>query len=137
MPRASSRPRRSGCPVCTCLDIFGDRWSLLIVRDLMFSGLRTFSEFSAAGEGIATNILAERLKRLEDEGIIVRSRSDDDARQVVYRLTDKGWDLAPVLVEMILWAARHERTDAPPPLVRQMRTQKQRFLARLRQHPVR
>jgi DNA-binding HxlR family transcriptional regulator len=136
MPRAASRPRRSGCPVSTCLDIFGDRWSLLIVRDLMFSGLRTFSEFAAAGEGIATNILAERLKRLEDEGIIVHSRSDDDARQVVYRLTDKGWDLAPVLVEMILWAARHERTDAPPPLVRQMRTRKQRFIARLRQHPV-
>ena len=132
MPSDSLRPRRSGCPVATCLDIFGDRWSLLIVRDLMFSGLRTFREFSAAGEGIATNILADRLRRLEAEGIIRHATSTDDARQVVYGLTGKGLDLAPVLVEMVLWAARHERTDAPPPVVREMRTRKQRFIARVR-----
>jgi DNA-binding HxlR family transcriptional regulator len=132
MPSDSSRPRRSGCPIATCLDVFGDRWSLLIVRDLLFSGLRTFREFSAAGEGVATNVLSDRLKRLEDEGIIRRSRSTEDGRQVVYGLTEKGLDLAPVLVEMVLWAARHERTDAPASVVRQMRHQKQRFLARVR-----
>ena len=136
MPSDSSRSRRSGCPISTCLDIFGDRWSLLIVRDLMFSGLRTFREFSAAGEGIATNILADRLKRLEGEEIIRRARSSDDARQVVYGLTEKGLDLAPVLVEMVLWAARHEETDAPPSVVRQMRSRKQRFLARVRETAV-
>lgn len=136
MPSESSRSRRSGCPISTCLDIFGDRWSLLVVRDLMFSGLRTFREFSEAGEGMATNILADRLKRLEGEGIIRRSRSSDDGRQVVYGLTEKGLDLAPVLVEMVLWAARHEETDAPPSVVRQMRSQKQRFLARVRETAV-
>ena len=102
----------------------------------MFSGLRTFREFAAAGEGIATNILSDRLARLEEEGIIGRSRSDDDKRQVVYRLTEKGLDLAPVLVEMVLWAARHERTDAPPSVVRQMRTRKAHFLAGVRQTAV-
>lgn len=99
----------------------------------MFSGLRTFRAFSAAGEGIATNILSDRLKRLEDDGIIRRARSLDDGREVVYALTDKGLDLAPVLVEMVLWAARHERTDAPPAVVREMRTRKQRFIARARE----
>jgi DNA-binding HxlR family transcriptional regulator len=133
MASVSPRPRRSGCPLSTCLDIFGDRWSLLIVRDLMFSGLRTFRAFSAAGEGIATNILSDRLKRLEDEGIIRRARSLDDGREVVYALTDKGLDLAPVLVEMVLWAARYERTDAPPAVVREMRTRKHRFIARVRE----
>jgi DNA-binding HxlR family transcriptional regulator len=136
MPSESPRPRRSGCPIATCLDIFGDRWSLLIVRDLMFSGLRTFREYTEAGEGIATNILSDRLKRLEDEGIIRRSRSADDARQMMYGLTEKGLDLAPVLVEMTLWAARHERTDAPPSVLRQMRTQKRRFIARVREKAV-
>lgn len=136
MPSDSSRPRRSGCPISTCLDIFGDRWSLLIVRDLMFSGLRTFREFSAAGEGIATNILADRLRRLEEEGVIRRSKSSGDGRHVIYGLTEKGLDLAPVLVEMVLWAARHERTDAPPSVVRQMRRQKQRFIARVRESAV-
>jgi DNA-binding HxlR family transcriptional regulator len=136
MKSVSVRSRRSGCPISTCLDIFGDRWSLLVVRDLMFSGLRTFSEFSAAGEGIATNILADRLKRLEDEGIIARSRGDDDGRTVRYRLTEKGLDLAPVLVEMVLWAARHERTDAPPAVVRRMRHEKQKFIADARKRAV-
>lgn len=136
MPSDSSRPRRSGCPISTCLDIFGDRWSLLIVRDLMFSGLRTFREFSAAGEGIATNILADRLRRLEEEGVIRRSKSSGDGRHVIYGLTEKGLDLAPVLVEMVLWAARHERTDAPPSVVRQMGRQKQRFIARVRESAV-
>jgi len=102
----------------------------------MFSGLRTFREFAAAGEGIATNILSDRLTRLEEEGILRRARSDDDKRQVVYRLTDKGLDLAPVLGEMVLWAARHKRTDAPPPIVHQMRTRKRHFLAGVRKRAV-
>ena len=112
--------RRSGCPISISLEIFGDRWSLLIVRDLMFKGLRTFREFAAAGEGIATNILTDRLERLESEGIICRTADASDGRRVIYRLTRKGMELAPVLVEMVLWAARHEETEAPAKTLRAM-----------------
>ena len=126
------RPRRSGCPVAVTLDLLGDQWSLLIVRDLMFHGRRTFGEFAAAGEGIATNVLTERLSRLESAGIIRRMTDAADGRRIVYRLTAKGIDLAPVLVEIVLWAARHERTDAPPALVMRMRRDRAGFLAELR-----
>jgi DNA-binding HxlR family transcriptional regulator len=110
---SSQSDRRSGCPISISLEIFGDRWSLLIVRDLMFKGLRSFREFAAAGEGIATNILTDRLERLEGAGIISSAADVEDRRRVVYRLTRKGIELAPVLVEMVLWAARHETTEAP------------------------
>lgn len=86
----------------------------------MFKGLRTFREFAAAGEGIATNILADRLARLEAVGIIASGADPEDGRRVVYRLTRKGMDLAPVLVEMVLWAAKHEETDAPAATLRAM-----------------
>jgi DNA-binding HxlR family transcriptional regulator len=86
----------------------------------MFKGLRTFREFAAAGEGIATNVLADRLERLEAAGIIAHRHDPADGRRVVYRLTKKGMDLAPVLVEMVLWAARHEDTDAPRSTLRAM-----------------
>lgn len=123
--------RRSGCPISISLEIFGDRWSLLVVRDLMFKGRKTFGEFAAAGEGIATNMLADRLGRLEAADIIERCPNPKDARQVLYRLTRKGMDLAPVLIDMILWAARHEETDAPAETVRAMRADRLEFIAAL------
>jgi DNA-binding HxlR family transcriptional regulator len=130
---SSSRPdRRSSCPISISLEIFGDRWSLLVVRDLMFKGMRTFREFAAAGEGIATNVLAERLERLQSAGIIARASDPTDARRVLYRLTEKGMGLAPVLVEMVIWAARYEDTDAPPETVRAMRRDRAAFIDRLR-----
>jgi DNA-binding HxlR family transcriptional regulator len=95
------------------LDVFGDRWSLLIVRDMMVRGLRTFKDFLESGEGIATNVLTERLRRLESAGIVTAEREAADARRVNYRLTEKGIDLAPVLLELLSWGARHERTLAP------------------------
>ncbi len=128
----TDRSARSGCPISTSLEIFGDRWSLLIVRDLMFSGCSSFREFATAGEGIATNILADRLERLEGAGIISRFVDKSDGRKAVYRLTRKGIDLAPMLVEMIIWAAHHEETEAPPPLVLQIEENRARFLAGLR-----
>jgi DNA-binding HxlR family transcriptional regulator len=118
---SSTPDRRSGCPISISLEIFGDRWSLLIVRDLMFKGLRSFREFAAAGEGVATNVLADRLERLETAGIIRRTPDPQDGRKVGYRLTRKGMELAPVLVEMVLWAARHEDTHAPAGRLRAMR----------------
>ena len=128
-----SRPaRRSGCPISIALEIFGDSWSLLIVRDLMFNGFRTFNEFSAAGEGIATNILTDRLARLEAAGILAKQPDPADARRIHYRLTEKGIDLAPALVEIVLWSARYEDTDAPPSIVRAMRSRRKQFLADVR-----
>jgi DNA-binding HxlR family transcriptional regulator len=108
----------------------GDRWSLLIVRDLLFKGLRTFKAFQAAGEGIASNILADRLRRLEAAGILARG-AGDDGRAVVYRLTEKGLDLAPALVEIILWSDRYEETAAPPATIREMRADRDAYLAAL------
>ncbi len=114
------------------LETLGDAWSLLIVRDLMFKGRRTFNEFLHAEEGIASNILADRLQRLETNEIVTKRRDPADARRIVYRLTEKGIALAPVLVELVVWSARHERTDAPPSVVRQMAADPKGCIARVR-----
>ena len=126
--RRLSSTRRSGCPISIALEVLGDPWSLLVVRDLMFKGRNAFDGFAGAGEGIATNILTDRLARLEDAGILTKRRDRTDGRRFVYRLTAKGMDLAPVMVELILWSARHERTDAPPGTIRAMRRSRRRFL---------
>ena len=96
---AKRKPKwRSGCPLNASLEMLGDRWSLLIIRDLMLRSYHTYKELLSSDEGIATNILAERLQRLEAAGIISTSRDAEDRRKVVYRLTEKGIDLAPILV---------------------------------------
>lgn len=110
--RRTNRPR-SGCPVSMSLEIFGDRWSLLLIRDMMVRGYRTFGEFLHAGEGIATNVLADRLRRLVEAGMVSTETAEGDARRMYYRLTEKGIAFAPVLLEMLIWAARHEPTGAP------------------------
>src|SRR5437867_6977548 len=97
----SKSQRRSGCPVSISLETFGDRWSLLIIRDLMVRGFRTFKEFQQSGEAIATNILADRLQKLETAGIISADVEETDARKVNYRLTEKGIDLAPVVLDLL------------------------------------
>ncbi|MGC2162652.1 MAG: helix-turn-helix domain-containing protein [Silvibacterium sp.] len=104
---------RSRCPVAVSLERFGDRWSLLLIRDMMVRGYKTFKEFEESGEGIATNILANRLARLQESGIVATEPDESDARRVIYRLTEKGIDLAPVMLELLIWAARWEETAAP------------------------
>ena len=121
--------RRSGCPVSVSLDLFGDRWSLLVIRDLMVRGYRTFREFQQAGEGIATNILADRLRRLEAAGILSAEPAMDDGRRIHYRLTSKGIALAPVLLELLIWAAQHEDTAAPCSFITQMEQNREAVLA--------
>lgn len=132
-PSPASRQRRSGCPISIALELLGDAWSLLIVRDLMFKERRTFNDFLTGGEGIASNILADRLRKLEDANIIEKRRDPQDARRFIYRLTSKGIDLAPVLVELVIWSARHEQTDAPAAVVRGMRADRDGFVANVRQ----
>lgn len=112
--------------------MLGDRWSLLIIRDMMLLERRTFKEFLGSYEGIATNILADRLRRLEAYGIIRAERDPSDRRKLIYLLTLKGLDLAPVLTEMVLWAGKHEKTENRP-LIRLMQKDKERFLAQIRQ----
>jgi len=124
--------RRSGCPVSVCLEVFGDSWSLLIVRDLMVRGYRTFKEFHQAGEGIATNVLADRLQKLEGAGIIVSEPVQSDRRRVNYRLTEKGIDLAPALLELLLWGSRHEKTEAPCAVIESMAINREQVLAEVR-----
>lgn len=124
---------RSGCPVSVSLEIFGDRWSLLIIRDLMVRGYRTFKEFQNSGEGIATNILADRLDRLQRAGIVSAEVDHEDARRVNYRLTEKGIDLAPVMLELLIWGARHEKTGASCELIEHLTQNREQVLAETRQ----
>jgi DNA-binding HxlR family transcriptional regulator len=120
--------------VSISLEMLGDRWSLLIVRDLMVRGLRTFKQFHESGEGIASNILADRLRRLQQTGIIIAEENESDRRGAAYRLTEKGIDLAPVLFELLLWGARHERTSAPEPVIEHMAKNREAFLTEARRH---
>ncbi len=133
MPKCSSpTSRRSGCPLNASIEMLGDRWSLLIIRDMMLLGSRTFKEFLNSYERPATNILADRLRRLESHGIITTQPDPSDGRKLIYLLTPKGLDLAPVLTEMVLWAGAHERTENQA-LIREMRKDKQAFIAAIRE----
>jgi DNA-binding HxlR family transcriptional regulator len=132
VPGKSKSKRRSGCPVSISLDMFGDRWSLLIIRDLMVRGYQSFREFEDAGEGIATNILADRLKKLRAAGIVIAEADARDARRLNYRLTEKGIGLAPVLYELLIWGARHEETGAPCDVILNLETNREETLAEVR-----
>src|SRR5260370_42219613 len=133
MPRKKTNTkRRSGCPLNASVEVLGDRWSLLIIRDMMLRGFRTYKEFLGSYEKIATNILADRLQKLITHRIITTKADPSDGRKLIYSLTPKGIDLAPVLTEMVLWAAAHEDT-ANQVLVRQMRKDKEQFISTVRQ----
>lgn len=99
---------RSHCPVNYGLEIFGDKWSLLIVRDIVFAGKRTYGEFLRSEEGFATNILASRLAFLVEQGILAKTLSSSDRRKDLYSLTEKGLDLIPVLLSVVVWSAKHD-----------------------------
>lgn len=121
---------RSHCPVNYGLEAFGDRWALLILRDIVFRGKRTYGEFLRSEEGFATNILASRLAHLVDTGILRREPDADDGRRDLYVLTEKGLDLVPVLFEIVLWSAKYdERSEAAriPRLVERIRKDNRRI----------
>lgn len=103
--------RRSDCPINFALELFGDTWTLLIIRDLMFKGKRTYAEFAASEEQISTSVLADRLKTLVDAGVIRRTGSGRSTR---YSLKQKGADLLPVMVDLIVWSARYDSATAAP-----------------------
>jgi DNA-binding HxlR family transcriptional regulator len=95
---------RSNCPVSCALDLVGDKWTLVIIRDMLMFGKETFKDFSESGEQIATNILSSRLKMLETNKIITKHKSPENKRVNIYRLTEKGIDLLPVIIELVQWS---------------------------------
>ena len=123
---------RSGCALNISLELFGDRWTLLIVRDLMFRGASTFQDFMEDEEGFATNILTDRLELLLNHDVIDKVRMASDRRKFIYWLTTKGIDLAPVLVDLGVWAARYETTDTPSAMIWQMKHNREAFLSAVR-----
>lgn len=127
--------RRSGCPISFGLDIFGDRWTLLILRDLLLKKKNRFREFLASEELIASNILADRLARLERAGLIARLYDKDDGRQIIYQATKAGAGLLPVLVELAYWGATHDvKSAAPPEFAKAYRTNRSGLIRRMTQH---
>ncbi|MFJ2685079.1 winged helix-turn-helix transcriptional regulator [Pseudomonas sp. NPDC087342] len=99
---------RSHCAVNYGVEIFGDRWSLLIIRDIVFVGKKTYGDFLKSEEGIATNVLASRLAFLEEQGVLSKAPNPDDKRKDFYTLTEKGLDLIPVVISIVLWSAKHD-----------------------------
>lgn len=99
--------KRSECPISCSLDIFGDKWSLLIIRDMMFFNKSTYGDFLKSAEGIATNILASRLQGLEENKLIEKLEHPDSKAKVLYKLTQKSIDLLPLIVEIHLWAEKY------------------------------
>jgi DNA-binding HxlR family transcriptional regulator len=99
--------QRAHCPIALSLEVFGDRWTLLILRDMMLGGRRHFREFLRSPEGISSNILADRLARLQDDGIITRADDPTHSQKGVFSLTEKGIQLVPVLVQIASWGRRH------------------------------
>jgi DNA-binding HxlR family transcriptional regulator len=127
-----SNPRASTCPINASLEVLGDRWSLLVVRDLMFAGYRTFNEFLHAGEGMATNVLTDRLAKLAEAGIITKRPDPEDGRKWLYGLTQKGVDLAPVLLALSKWGTRHEHGIPPAGVLDRYEADRVGFLAELK-----
>jgi DNA-binding HxlR family transcriptional regulator len=106
------KKRKSDCPIHFGLELFGDKWTLLIIRDLMFKGKHYFGDFINSEEKIATNVLSDRLALLEKEGIIAMFKDENHKQKIVYKLTIKGIDLMPVLVEIIMWSAKYDKDTA-------------------------
>lgn len=113
--RGGRRALRSPCPIAGALDLVGDRWTLLVMRDLLLYDKRRFAEFLASPERIATNVLADRLARLEQCGLVERKQYAERPPREEYHPTARGWDLAPVLRELIHWGQRHVPGTAKRP----------------------
>jgi len=112
---------RSRCPIAYSLDVLGDRWTLLILRDLAFKNRRYFQDFLGASERISSNILADRLRRLERWKLIERHADPADGRRIRYCLTDDGLDLIPILIEITIWGSkRHPDPSVPVERAEQM-----------------
>jgi len=122
---------RSNCPISSALDIIGDKWSLLIIRDMMFSGKKTYSDFSKSSEKIATNILSNRLSMLEELGIIDKGKKEGNKKTNIYSLTQKGKELLPIILEIAQWSdnnLNNHLKDGAKPFVNKFKSNKDEFV---------
>ena len=122
---------RSSCPISSALDIIGDKWSLLIIRDMMFSAKKTYSDFSNSSEKIATNILSSRLSMLEGLGIINKRKKEGNKKTNIYSLTQKGKELLPVILEIAQWSDNNlndHLKDGAKPFVNKFKSDKELFI---------
>lgn len=131
MPR--KHKRRSDCPINYAVEIFGDKWSLLIIRDLMFFGKTAYGNFLKGPEKIATNILADRLEKLEAAKIITKAPDPKNGTKFIYSLTERGIDLIPVMLEIIAWSGKHDpKTAAPPDFIEKIETNRKSLIKQTR-----
>lgn len=128
------------CPVVFALDVIGDKWSLLVLRDMLFRGKRTYGDFLKSHEKISTNILADRLGKLEAAGMIAKVPARKNSPRKAYKMTEKGADMLPVILEMIAWSAKYDRysegaaliAGAPDDLLHRIKTDRDGLMAELR-----
>jgi DNA-binding HxlR family transcriptional regulator len=133
MPKPLKK-QRSACPITNSLDILGDRWSLVLVRDLMFRGKREYGELLNSEEGISSSVLADRLEQLQNTGMIRKTGHPDDLKKYRYHLTEKGIELLPLMINLALWGIRHvSGTFAPPEILNAMQNDREGLIQRLSQ----
>lgn len=125
---------KSHCPINFSLETFGDTWSLLIVRDIVYFGKKTYGEFLESEEGISSNILASRLVHLEQKGILIKKPHESDKRKEIYLLSEKGLDVIPILLEMAGWGANYDpKTDAPPNWIAMVNADREMMIGLIRE----
>jgi len=121
------------CPIFFSLEIFGDKWSLVILRDILHFEKKHYNEFLDSEEGISTNILADRLKRLEEQGIISKRKDPDNKKQFIYSPTHKCLDLVPLILEIAVWGAKYDpNTKAPPEEMAKIRDNRKQYIESIR-----
>ncbi|MCG8432557.1 MAG: helix-turn-helix transcriptional regulator [Gammaproteobacteria bacterium] len=134
MPAGATKPHatKTACPIAFAVDLIGDRWTLLVIRDLMFHGKRYYGELLASEEGIATNVLADRLLKLEENGIVTRHDDPDNRKRIRYQLTKKGKALMPALLELVRWSGKHDpKTGAPKAFLRRLEKDREGLMQEL------
>ena len=125
---STSKPNNNPCPVTFALDVFGDRWTLKILRDLLLDHQYSYKALLAANPGIATNVLADRLKRLEMRKLVTKTKDNNDARQFLYKPTELGISVMPMLVEMIVWGTKHGQGKVEKTFLKQFETGRGKLL---------
>lgn len=122
--------RRSNCPIAFALDIWGDKWSLLIIRDIMFSNKNTYGDFLKSDEKISTNILADRLSMLECAGLLKSETDTNNKTRRIYKLTQKSIDLLPAMIEIVKWSSTYDKdTGAPREFVERVKSDREKFIS--------
>jgi DNA-binding HxlR family transcriptional regulator len=117
-----------GCPIRFAMGLFGDKWTLLIIRDLMFLGKKYFGDFIDSEEKISTNILADRLKKLEASGLVTKQKDPENQSKIVYQLTRKGIDLLPIMLSIVDWSEKYDaKTEVPREFIESLRKDRYQF----------